>query len=95
MRYSVDRLTEAVGILAACLTTCSFFPQALKTIRDKNTEGISLTMYAMFTAGIFFWFVYGLCRGDRPVIVANFVTFIPAATVLYLKMRHLRRRVRL
>ena len=34
------------------LTTLSFVPQAVKTIRSKETHGISLWMYLTFTVGI-------------------------------------------
>lgn len=31
---------DALGLLAACCTTFSFLPQAIKTIREKDTSGI-------------------------------------------------------
>jgi MtN3 and saliva related transmembrane protein len=33
---------EWIGYIAATLTTLSFVPQAIKTIRSKDTRGISL-----------------------------------------------------
>ncbi len=79
---------EWVGYLAATLTTLAFVPQAIKTIRTKDTRGISLGMYAVFTAGIALWFVYGLALQSGPMIVANIVTFVLAATILVLKLRY-------
>ncbi len=38
-----------IGYLAASLTTISFFPQAIKTLRSGDTRGISLRMYCLFT----------------------------------------------
>ena len=37
---------EFIGYAAASLTTISFFPQALKTLRSGDTRSISLGMYA-------------------------------------------------
>ncbi len=34
--------TEIIGYMAAFGTTISFLPQAVKTIRTKDTSGISL-----------------------------------------------------
>lgn len=46
---------DALGYVAAVLTTSSFFPQALKTLRTRDTSGISLGMYLMFTSGVVVW----------------------------------------
>ncbi|RMH72534.1 MAG: hypothetical protein D6680_18820, partial [Cyanobacteria bacterium J007] len=39
-------------------------------------------------SGVFLWIVYGILVGDTPVIVANFVTFILASTILWLKLKY-------
>jgi len=49
--------TRTLGLAAAFCTTLSFLPQALKTIRTKNTTGISLAMYSVFTGGTLLWFL--------------------------------------
>ena len=77
----------ALGYVAASLTTVSFIPQALKTIRSGDTRGISLRMYALFTAGIALWGVYGLLTGDGPLIVANAITLVSAGLILDRKWR--------
>ncbi len=79
---------EWLGTVAAVLTTVSFVPQAVKTIRTRETHGISLWMYAIFTTGVAFWFGYGLVLHSWPMIVANAITFVLAATILALKLRH-------
>lgn len=79
---------EWLGYVAATLTTVAFVPQALRTIRTRDTRGISLAMYVVFTVGVAFWFGYGLVLGSWPMIAANVVTFVLAATILGLKLRH-------
>jgi MtN3 and saliva related transmembrane protein len=76
------------GYAAAVLTTLSFLPQAVKTIKEKNTEGISLSMYSLFTIGVLLWLLYGLFMKDIPIIAANGVTFILSATILTLKIKY-------
>lgn len=76
------------GYAAAILTTIAFVPQAVKTIRSRDTSGISLGMYVIFTIGIGFWFAYGVALGSWPMILANITTFALAATILLLKLRH-------
>ncbi|MGO1540784.1 MAG: SemiSWEET transporter [Luteimonas sp.] len=79
---------EWLGYAAAILTSIAFVPQAVKTIRSRDTSGISLGMYVIFTIGIGFWFAYGLALGSWPMILANITTFALAATILLLKLRH-------
>ncbi|HRN61231.1 MAG TPA: SemiSWEET transporter [Luteimonas sp.] len=79
---------EWIGYVAATLTTLAFVPQAVKTIRSRDTRGISLGMYVVFTIGIVCWFGYGLVLGSWPMIVSNAITFVLAAVILGLKLRH-------
>ena len=70
---------EALGYLAALLTTASFVPQALLTLRTRDVSGISLAMYGAFTLGVALWLAYGIAIGQWPVIAANAVTLALAA----------------
>ncbi len=80
-------MSDLIGLFAASLTTLSFLPQAVMVIRTRRTDGISLTMYAMFTAGVAAWLAYGLMANSMPVIVANAVTLALASLILSLKVR--------
>jgi MtN3 and saliva related transmembrane protein len=79
---------EWTGYVAATLTTLAFVPQAIKTIRTRDTRSISLGMYVVFTIGIAFWLLYGIVLHSWPMIIANVVTFALSATILALKLRH-------
>jgi MtN3 and saliva related transmembrane protein len=79
---------EWFGYAAAILTTGSFVPQAVMTIRTRNTSGISLAMYVIFTVGVALWLVYGIALESWPMILANTVTLGLAATILALKLRY-------
>lgn len=79
---------EWMGYIAATCTTLSFVPQAMKTIRTRDTSGISLSMYVVFTVGIGFWFGYGVFLQSWPMIVSNAITFGLSSTILGLKLKH-------
>ena len=79
---------EWAGYMAAAMTTLAFVPQAVKTIRTKDTRSISLGMYIVFTAGIAMWLVYGIALDSMPMILSNIVTFLLSATILGLKLKH-------
>ena len=47
----IDPFQESIGLLAAILTTSAFVPQVYKLYKEKNAQGVSLTMYLiMFTS---------------------------------------------
>jgi MtN3 and saliva related transmembrane protein len=75
-----------LGYMAASLTTLSFVPQALLTLRTRDVHGISAGMYSLFTLGVALWLAYGWRLGDWPIIIANAVTLLLAATILLTKL---------
>jgi MtN3 and saliva related transmembrane protein len=83
-----EQIISYIGYAAATLTTLSFVPQAVKIIRTRDTDGISVEMYAAFTLGIFLWLTYGILKGDVPIIAANSVTLALASVILFLTIRY-------
>ena len=81
------QFTNALGYVAAALTTGSFVPQAVLTLRTRDVSGISLSMYTAFTAGVALWLLYGLRLGEWPIVVANAVTLGLALVILVTKVR--------
>ena len=75
------------GLIAAACTTASFLPQAIKTFRTKDTSGISLSMYILFTFGTLLWFLYGIASYNIPVSLANGITLVLASAILYFKIK--------
>ena len=79
--------TTLLGLLAGALTTVSFFPQVVRTIRTRDTRSLSLGMYAIFVAGVALWIVYGVLLGKAPVLIANVLTLVLALILLVCKLR--------
>ncbi len=77
---------ELIGYIAATLTTASFLPQALMTIKTRNTASLSLGMYSAFTLGVLLWLIYGWHLQDLAIIAANAVTLLLSATILAFKL---------
>jgi MtN3 and saliva related transmembrane protein len=79
--------TEWIGYAAASLTTASFVPQAWLTFKTRDVSGISLGMYSAFTLGIGLWLAYGLLIEAWPVVIANVITLVLAASILAMRLR--------
>ncbi|MDP0489160.1 MAG: SemiSWEET transporter [Fusobacterium sp. JB021] len=82
---------ETLGLIAAVLTTLSFLPQVMQVIKTKDTKSISLGMYSMFVLGVVLWAVYGFLMNDRPVFIANLITFFLSFIILIYKIIEIRR----
>lgn len=80
-------LIQVLGLAAGSLTTMSFLPQVIKTWRSRSAKDLSLVMFSLFCVGVVLWLIYGIIVKDIPVMVANFVTFLLAATLLFFKLR--------
>ncbi len=79
---------EAIGGVAAAITTLCWVPQAIKVIRTRDTRSLSLVMYLMLACGIALWLVYGLLIGSWPLIGANLITLVLVSIILALKLRY-------
>ncbi len=79
---------EILGLTAAFCTTSSFLPQAIKVVKTRNTESLSLLMYIVFTAGVALWLLYGMLRDDFAIVVANLVTIVLALVILFIKVHN-------
>lgn len=78
--------TEILGYCAAFLTTASFLPQALLTLKTRDTTSLSLSMYTLFTTGVLLWLIYGIQRADNAIIFANSITLLLSASILGFKI---------
>jgi MtN3 and saliva related transmembrane protein len=78
---------EALGLIAACLTTSSFLPQAVRIWRTRSARDVSLTMYVMMAAGNALWLAYGVLISSVSMIFANATCLLMVVSVLGLKIR--------
>ena len=78
---------DAIGSVAAVLTTASFIPQAWHSFKTRDVSGISLVMYSVFTLGVALWLLYGVLLQSWPLMIANSITLVLAAAILGMKLR--------
>lgn len=81
-------IINALGFIAAILTTCGFIPQLVKIIKTKSVQDISFDMFAMFLAGVICWLIYGILIKSPPVIIANFASMLMNGIILAYKIKY-------
>jgi len=79
---------DLLGYTAGMLTTYAFWPQLQKTWASKSAGDVSLGMLAIFSAGVFLWFLYGLVLHSWPIILTNAITLLLTGAILLLKLRY-------
>ena len=86
----INPIFEIIGLLAAFLTTSAFIPQVYKIYKDKNADGISLTMYIILFIGVLLWLIYGVLIGSVSIIIANGITALLQLSIIIFKLKLLR-----
>ncbi|GBL40537.1 sugar transporter SemiSWEET [Nitrospirota bacterium] len=81
---------DLLGFAAGALTTCAFWPQLQKTWTSKSAGDLSMSMLAIFSAGVGLWFLYGLALQAWPIILTNAVTLVLTGAILVLKWQYRR-----
>ena len=71
---------------AAVISTLCWFPQSIRTIRTRDTSGISLASQGAYTSAIVLWAVYGVMIESWPLILSNVIQLFPLTAVLWIKV---------
>ena len=78
------------GYLAIFFTTVSFLPQAIKTLKTRRVEDLSLITYLFLFLGSLSWFLYGNYLNDIPLMATNSMTTILTGLILFLIVKEKR-----
>ncbi len=81
-------MIETIGALAAIIGTIGWLPQAVKTIRTRDTKALSLWTNVLLLTTVTLWFTYGLALGSWPLVLGNIVSMVLVGTIVVLKVRH-------
>jgi MtN3 and saliva related transmembrane protein len=87
--FDMDKnIIQMLGLIAGACTTIAFLPQVIKTWKSRSAKDLSLSMFSIFSVGVALWLLYGILVQDVPVIAANMITLMLAATLLVFKLRY-------
>ena len=74
------------GFAAAICMVAGYLPQALYTIRTRDTDGIALPTFLLMFLGSVFFIIQGIMIGNMPLWLTNSITAVCAAIVFGIKM---------
>ncbi|HEY0423403.1 MAG TPA: SemiSWEET family transporter [Rhodopila sp.] len=80
-------MIQALGVMAAMLTSLSYIPQVRKAWPRGSTDDLSFRTLGILAAGLSLWIAYGLAKSDAVIIVANAVGLFLILLLIGLKWR--------
>ncbi len=80
---------ELIATIAAIFTMIAYIPQAIKTIRTRDTKAISFWMYFISMIGVILWLVYGLMVSSGAIIFKNISVILLSGIILWIKVRNI------
>lgn len=81
-------LTDIVGYFASICMILGYLPQALMTIRTRDTDAISMMTFSMMGLGSIFFVVNGLLWNNIPLVITNLITGTCSLIIFIIKLRN-------
>ena len=81
-------LINIVGYLASFCMVLGYLPQAIVTIRTRDTDGIAMPTFCMLGLGSIFFVAQGLMLDNIPLVITNVITTICSAVIFAIKLRN-------
>ncbi|MDE6325422.1 MAG: hypothetical protein K2M02_04550 [Duncaniella sp.] len=81
-------LINIVGYAAAICMVCGYLPQAVYTIRTRDTDGIAMPTFLLLGFGSIFFVIQGLMLGNWPLIITNLITTVSSIIVFIIKVQN-------
>lgn len=75
-----------IGYLAAICMILGYLPQAIYTIRTRDTDGIALPTFLLMGAGSVFFVAQGIMLHNWPLTITNIITGTCSAIVFGIKI---------
>lgn len=85
-------LVNIIGYAASIAMILGYLPQAIVTIRTRDTDGIALPTFIMLGLGSIFFVIQGLMLENWPLVITNVITTICSVIIFGIKIHNDRRK---
>ena len=86
--HFMETLVIIFGYAAAVCMVLGYLPQAIHTIRTRNTEGIALPTFLLMGFGAAFFIVQGALTGNLPLVITNSITAACCIVITAIKLHN-------
>lgn len=77
-----------VGYVASVCMVLGYMPQAIATIRTRNTDGIAMPTFCMLGLGSILFVVQGIVLENWPLVITNVITTICSVIIFGIKIHN-------
>ncbi|HIJ11028.1 TPA: hypothetical protein HA278_03130 [Candidatus Woesearchaeota archaeon] len=88
-------LDQTLGWIATILFSVMIIPQMIRTLKSRDTKGVSLLLFIIFLLANTIALIYAILIGEQPLIIKYVIaietTLAYIAIFLYFKMKEKRR----
>ena len=81
-------IVTIVGYTASICMILGYLPQAIDTMRTRNTDGIAMPTFCMLGLGSIFFVIQGILISNWPLVITNVVTTICSVIIFGIKLRN-------
>ncbi len=90
----MDILISIIGYAASVCMIFGYLPQAIVTIRTRDTEGIAMSTFLAMGLGSVFFAVQGFLLSNYPLLITNVITAFCSAIIFVIKIGNDRKKKR-
>ena len=83
-----DLWLNIFGWAASICMILGYMPQAIVTMRTRNTDGISVPGFVMMGLGGIFFVAMGCMTANWPLVATNVISTISSAIVFGMKLKN-------
>ena len=83
---------EGIGYAAALCMVLGYLPQAIATIRTRDTDGIALPTFCMLGLGSIFFVIQGIMLSNWPIVITNVIASVSSIIIFAIKIHNDRRK---
>lgn len=84
----MNTLILIIGYTASICMIIGYLPQAIVTIRTRDTEGIAMPTFLALGLGSIFFVAQGILLGNIPLVITNVITTVCSAIIFVIKLRN-------
>lgn len=81
-------LQDIIGYLASICMILGYMPQAIVTMRTRDTDGIALPTFIMLGLGSVFFVVNGILSSNIPLVITNVITTVCSVIIFGIKIHN-------
>lgn len=88
----MDTIITIAGYGAALCMIFGYLPQAIATIKTRDTDGIALPTFLMLGLGSVLFVIQGILLGNIPLVITNLIATISSIIIFVIKIKNDRRK---